>query len=92
MEKREMRPGQKYRGYGILNEYGEFEFIPEDTGSRKEAVKLLKQGDGYTVSYSKRSVIIHIKLSRKLKWPGEMLNEFVTKFNNIFKVVKTHEM
>lgn len=91
MKKLELRPGTKYRGYGILNEYGEFEFIPEDTGSRKDNVKLLKSGDGFSVSYSKRSVIVHIKLNRDKGWPKGMLNDFCSKFNNAFSVIRDHE-
>lgn len=92
MEKKEMRPGQKYRGYGLINEYGEFEFVPEDTGSRKDTVKLLKTGDGFSVSYTKRSVLVHMKLSRKKKWPQGILADLSDKFNNVFRVIKQHEM
>lgn len=91
MKKKEMIPGQKYRGYGVLNEFGEFEFIPEDTGSRKDKVKYLKQGDGYSVTYTANNLLIHMKIKRKDKTIRDMLGEFVLKFNNIFDTIKNHE-
>lgn len=92
MEKKEMVAGQKYRGYGLINEYGEFEFIPEDTGSRRDTVKTLKTGNGFTVSYTSKSVLVHMKLSRKKKWPTAMLADLSEKFSNVFRVIKQHEM
>lgn len=64
MKKIEMPVGQKVRGYGLLNEYGEFEFIPEQTGTRIGQVKLLKQGDNYTLSTTKKFVIVHLRLEK----------------------------
>lgn len=65
MKKIEMPVGQKVRGYGLLNEYGEFEFIPEQTGVREGQVKLLKQGDNYTLSTTKKFIIAHIRMEKE---------------------------
>lgn len=59
-----MPVGQKVRGYGLLNEYGEFEFIPEQTGVRQGQVKLLKEGANYTVSTTKNFIIVHMRLEK----------------------------
>lgn len=56
--------GQKVRGYGILNEYGEFEFVPEQTGSRQGRQKIIKTGDNYTLSSTTNSIILHCRVQR----------------------------
>lgn len=62
--KLELVVGKKYRGYGLLNEYGEFEFMPEETGKRAGAIKAIKQTDTYTLSTSRNLVLIHIRLPK----------------------------
>ena len=57
--------GQKYRGYGLLNEFGEFEFVPEMTGSHTGRVNEFKRGDGYTVKTSRDFIFFYLKIKRK---------------------------
>lgn len=64
-QKIDFEPGKKYPGYGILNEYGEFEFIPEQTGSRKGTMKQIKQTKEYTLSQTKKKIIIHICMEKE---------------------------
>lgn len=68
--KQEMKPGVKYKGYGLLNEFGEFEFLPEQTGSRSGQTKLVRQGDDYTVSTTSKSIIVHMRMDKE----GTMLD------------------
>lgn len=63
-KKLDLEPGRKYRGYALLNEYGEFEFTPENTGSRSGSIKTLKETERYIISTSKKKVFIHIRLER----------------------------
>lgn len=63
-KKRTMEPGVKYRGYALLNEYGEIEFIPEDTGSRKGVVKMVCQTDQYKVSTTKNRVLVYLSINK----------------------------
>lgn len=58
-------PGRKYRGYGLLNDFGEFEFVPEETGSREGRVKAVTQGKGFSVSMTSKSILVHINIERK---------------------------
>lgn len=62
--KRNLPIGQKVRGYGLLNEYGEFDFIPEQTGSRKGQVTFVKETDSYTISVTKKKILVHMKLEK----------------------------
>lgn len=81
--------GQKIRGYGVLNEYGEFDFIPEQTGSREGQINLLKQGDNFSVSTTKKLVIVHIRLERNNGLA--LLKDYFTKVNEIMNILKNYE-
>ena len=45
-----LEPGVKYRGTGWVNEYGEFQFTPEQKGSKPSNLKIVHQ-DGDFVIY-----------------------------------------
>jgi hypothetical protein len=90
MKKIEMPIGQKVRGYGLLNEYGEFDFIPEQTGIRQGQTKLIKGNDEYTLSETKKMVIVHIRLSKgdsKL----DLLKEYLRIFNIVLEDLREYE-
>lgn len=63
-QKLEMPIGVKVPGYGILNEYGEFEFLPSQVGSRKGQTKLIKEDVDYTLSSTKNYLIVHMRIAR----------------------------
>lgn len=90
-KKLDLKPGQKYRGYGILNEYGEFEFIPENTGSRQGVKKILKTGLNYTVSTTTNLFIAHITVPKqddRLK----MMNKYLRIVNETLKIIRDYEI
>lgn len=90
-QKLEMEAGVKYRGYGFINEFGEFEFTPEATGSRQGNVKILKTGENFTVSYSSKSLIFHGRLERNLPLL-DRIRKLTQMFNVIFNVIKEYEI
>lgn len=90
MKKLELKPGVKYRGYFFVNEFGEVQVVPEDTGSRAGQKKLLSQGDGFTVSYTKRSVIVHLNIKRRGRY--QIISDLSRMFNSIFQIIKNHEL
>ena len=49
MNKMSLKPGVKYRGTGWVNEYGEFQFTPEQKGSRPSNLKIVHQGDDFAI-------------------------------------------
>lgn len=61
----EMKPGVKYQGYGIINEFGEFQFIPTQKGANEGRLKLVKQGGGWTLHTTADNIIIHLKFQRQ---------------------------
>lgn len=86
-----MEAGVRYRGYGFINEFGEFEFTPEATGSRQGSVKVLKQGENFTISYTSKSVIIHGRLERSLDTLTR-IRKLSAMFNLIFEVVRDYDL
>lgn len=84
-----MPVGKKIRGYGLLNEYGEFDFIPEQTGVREGQVKLLFQGEDYTISTTKKLVVVHVRLE---KGNGlELIKRYFSTMNKIFDKLKNYD-
>ena len=86
----QMVAGQKYRGYGILNDFGEFEFIPEEKGAREGVIRKVTMGDGDEASMTKKYILFRVKIQRN----GTVmtrLSEFCKKFDNLLKVIKEYE-
>ena len=68
MKKLKLEPGKKYKGYAVLNEYGEIQFTPSQIGSKPDQKKIVKEEDDYTIYSTKNYVIASIKLSRELSF------------------------
>ena len=60
-----MIPGKRYRGYGFINDYKEFCFEPERTGSHAGQIKEVVVRDGIRVSESKKLVIVKLNIDRQ---------------------------
>lgn len=90
-KKMDLQAGVKYRGYGILNEYGEFEFIPEQTGINKGKKKIIKTGDGFTVSATKNMVIVHITV-QKPQSRIRLLDNFLQRVNETLLILRDYEI
>lgn len=68
MKKIKLEPGKKYKGYAVLNEYGEINFTPSQIGSKPDQKKIVKEDDEYTIYSTKNYVIASIKLPRELSF------------------------
>lgn len=68
MKKINLEPGKKYKGYAVLNEYGEIQFTPSQIGSKPDQKKVVKEGDDYTIYSTKNFVIASIRLQRELQF------------------------
>ena len=85
-----MTVGQKVPGYGILNEYGEFEFTPQAIGSRKGRIKVIKETQVYSVQESRNLVIVHLRLP---KFKGlKLIQELMNAVNELIQVFRTYEI
>lgn len=81
--------GQKIRGYGLVNEFGEFDFIPEQTGIRQGQTKLVKQGENYSITTTKKLVIVHLRLDSAKGL--ELIKSFMKTVNEILLDFQKYE-
>lgn len=65
--KRDIIVGVKYSGYGVLNEYGEWTFIPAQVGSRQGRKKFVCGDSDYTIYTTNRKIIVHASIERGVK-------------------------
>ena len=87
----DLQVGVKYRGYGYINTFGEFEFTPEQTGSRQGRRRVVKEGDCYTISETAATRIFHITLPRELKG-FELIKAFMNVMNSIVNTLRDYEV
>ena len=90
-KKIDLTPGVKYRGYGCINDFGEFEFVPEQTGSRKGQRRVMKMGNGYTVSETSNSILIHMNV-QKNNDRFRVMREFLALSNTVLTILKDYEI
>lgn len=88
-KKRDLPVGQKIKGYGLLNEYGEFDFIPEQTGSRQGQVKVVKETANYSISYSKNRVNVNIHMKRQNGL--ELMKSYMKIVNEVLFELRSYE-
>lgn len=60
--------GQKVKGWGVMNQYGEFEFIPEETGKYAGRTSVIFQTDGMSVKETTRHFLISLKVEKRNTW------------------------
>lgn len=89
--KEQMQQGVRYRGYGFINEFNEFQFTPEQTGSRKEQKKLVKEESGFTIYKTTKSVIFHIKVDRA-EGRNKLVASFLEVTNRIMQVLSKYDI
>lgn len=89
--KEPMQQGVKYRGYGFINQYNEFQFVPEQTGSRKGKKKLVKEEENYSVYKTDKYVLFHIKVDRS-KERNRLISLFLEVTNKIMQVLTRYEI
>lgn len=63
-KKGQLEVGKRYKGYGVLNEYGEFSFEPENTGARAGVFKQIATRDGVRVSHTKDNILVYMKIRK----------------------------
>lgn len=86
-----MKPGVKYRGYGMLSPYKEFTFTPERTGSQAGRETLLYEQGGFQIKKTKNRLIIRCSYPLQEN-KMEYLKEFSNSFNQFTLFIKTHEV
>lgn len=83
--------GKRYRGYGTLNEYGEFSFEPENTGARAGVIKQIVVRDGVSLSHTKDNIIVHMKI-RKSSNQRAYLRDIMQKVDVLLGLLKEYDI
>ena len=86
-----MKVGVKYAGYGVINAFREFQFYPSQKGAREGRLKMVKQGEGWSVSTTRENIIVHIRLPRKDK-ALDRISEFLRLQNFVMQVLKDYDL
>lgn len=90
MKKLEIKPGVWYKGRAMLNDYGEVQFVPEQTGAREGQIRQIKKTERYTLSYSAKSIIVHMNIP---KVQGlALIKAFMSTVNNVLTDLRTYEI
>ena len=86
MTKKQMEVGKKYRGWASLNEYGQINFTPEQTGVAAGSKKLVTEGNGYSVYETKKKVVVHMSLDKTKEKRG-LLTQFFQQMNVLTEIL-----
>ena len=87
--KRDIEVGVKYSGYGVLNEFGEWTFIPSQVGSRKGRKKFVCGDSQYTIYTTKSKVIVHFTVDRGERM--SILNVFLKIVDRLLTAFKNYD-
>lgn len=79
MKKIKLEPGKKYKGYAVLNEFGEINFTPSQIGSKPDQKKIVVEQDDHTIYTTKNWLIVSLKIERDLP--------FIKRMSALMKVV-----
>ena len=90
-KKGQLEVGKRYRGYGVLNEYGEFNFEPENTGSRAGIIKQIVVRDGVNLSHTKDNIIVLMKI-RKSSNQRDYLRDIMQKVDILLGLLREYDI
>ena len=86
-----MLVGVRYKGYAVLNEFGEFEFTPENTGSQQGRQKVIKSGEDFSISETRTKLLIRLVI-RKNKTQMENIFAVANIFDKILRIFRNYEI
>lgn len=89
--RKELIAGVRYKGYGVINEFGEFEFTPENTGSQQGRQKVLKSGEDFTISETRTKLLVRLVI-RKQKTQMENIFAVARIFDKVLKIFRSYEI
>lgn len=90
-KKEQMEPGKRYRGYGFINEFKEFCFEPELTGSRAGREKVICAREGIRVSETKKLIIVKFNIQKEDK-KELYFKELARVYNEITKILQRYDI
>ena len=83
--------GKKVKGYGLLNEFGEFDFFPEQTGSHPNSMKVIVDNPNFTIYRCKKKlkVVLNLETSQNRI---ELFQQFASKYNKVLNFLMNYEV
>lgn len=88
-QRMDVQVGVKYSGYGVLNEFGEWTFIPSQVGSRKGRKKFVCGDNDYTIYTTNKKVLVHISFERGERM--EILQSFLRITDRLLTAFKNYD-
>ena len=86
MDKSEMEIGKRYKGYALLNEYGQFEFTPCQKMPSEGGMKIVRSGSDYTLYESRYQFRLSFTF-QKGQNPIESVKSFLASVQNCIVVL-----
>ena len=68
IEKKDIEVGQLYKGYGVLNEYGQFEFTPCKKMPQEQRMKIVRSGEDFTLYECKHTFRLAFTFRKGKDW------------------------
>lgn len=85
-----MEVGRRYLGYGYINEYGQFDFTPQQKGSQAGREKVVFTDSDYTISTTKNYVLIKMRIPKGGNC-STIPTLFINRFNKILKKLMNYD-
>lgn len=86
-----MVPGVRYRGYGFINDFKEFQFVPEDTGSRAGREKCIYDREGLKINETKNLLVVKLNIE-KADDKAKLISQVAAMFNNLTKFIQKYDI
>lgn len=86
----EMPVGKRVKGYGMLNEYGEFDFTPTQVGINAGKTKIIKEDEDFSVKESVNFVLVNFRLPKGKRM--QIIKLYLNVMNKILNVLNTYEI
>lgn len=89
-KKMKLIPGQKYKGTGWVNEYGQTYFEAYQKGEKPNNMKLIKETESFSLYESGNYLKIAVKIEKKDD-KFEMIKTFMSAFKGACVELKNYE-
>lgn len=92
----QMEPGKKYKGTAYINEYGEFDFTPYQQGTRENGMKVVREGQDYSIYESSEWLKISVKVKKQtgqnvLQVAQMMMQKFTSAVFNLKRYINENK-
>lgn len=90
MKKIKLEPGIKYKGYAVLNEFGEINFTPSQVGSRPDSKKIIVEESDHTIYNTKNWILVSLRIKKDLPYV-KRITALMEVVDNVMKNFRKYE-